>query len=302
MNWMPSYLRGIALGCAVLLPTGSLLALDPSKSVYQYNCQNWTRQNGLPADLITGVTQTKDGYIWLGTQKGLVRFDGVDFKVMNIALPQGQNQAIQSLCRSKDGGMWLSISRGNFGFYDGQKFFPVENQRWPETSTEATPVFETSDGAVWTGSDHGLGRWVKGKPLATFLDERYKSHVLSFCEGPGGRVWIGTVEQGLLYWQDGKLAPFPDESLKNDTIFSVAEGSDGRIWVGTGNGLLCYDSKFQPVQIPDFYNEVSILPGGSSRRGLDWHSRSGLARYENGEFTYAAEDGRIGERRDHEPL
>ena len=95
MNWMPSYLRGIALGCAVLLPTGSLFALDPAKSVYQYNCQNWTRQNGLPADLITGVTQTKDGYIWLGTQKGMVRFDGVDFKLMNIALPEGQSQANQ---------------------------------------------------------------------------------------------------------------------------------------------------------------------------------------------------------------
>jgi ligand-binding sensor domain-containing protein/signal transduction histidine kinase/PAS domain-containing protein len=284
MNWLKPFLRRIAPACAVLLSAGSLLALDPAKSVYQYNCQNWTRQNGLPADLIIGVTQTKDGYIWLGTQQGLVRFDGIDFKVMNIALPPGQSQEIRSLNKAKDGGLWLSINRGNFGFYDGQRFSAIEDQRWSGTSTEATPVFEASDGAVWTGSDYGLGRWVKGKPLETFIDEDYKSHVLSICEGPRGRVWVGTAGQGLLYWQDGKLVLFPDDSLKNDNIFTVAEGLDGKIWVGTGNNLLCYDSKFQPVQISGFSSGDRIIV--VDRHGVVWiGTAGGLVRYYNGEFT-----------------
>ena len=73
----------MAAACLFLLSAGSLLALDPAKSVFQFNCQSWTRQNGLPPDTITAVTQTKDGYIWLGTQKGLVRFDGFEFKSLS---------------------------------------------------------------------------------------------------------------------------------------------------------------------------------------------------------------------------
>ena len=103
MNCVRPWLRSIALCCAVLLSAGSLFALDPAKSVYQYNCLNWTRRNGLPADLITGVTQTKDGYIWLGTQKGMVRFDGVDFKLHTMALPEGQSQEIRSVSRASVG-------------------------------------------------------------------------------------------------------------------------------------------------------------------------------------------------------
>lgn len=101
MNRLMPFLRRIAPGCAVFLTAGSLLALDPAKSIYQYNCQNWTRQNGLPADLITDVTQTKDGYIWLGTQKGMVRFDGIDYKLINIAVPAGHSQEIQSLSKAR---------------------------------------------------------------------------------------------------------------------------------------------------------------------------------------------------------
>ncbi|MGP8198316.1 MAG: two-component regulator propeller domain-containing protein, partial [Limisphaerales bacterium] len=286
MNWLKPWLGRTALICAVLLSAGSMFALDPARSVYQCNCQNWTRQNGLPADLITGVTQTKDGYIWLGTQKGMVRFDGVDFKLHTMALPEGQSQEIRSLNRARGGGLWLCISRGNFGFFDSRKFSPIDDTRWAGTSANSNPVLETSDGAVWTGSDQGLGRWVKGKPQETFFDTNYQNVVLCFWEGAGGRVWMGTAERGLLYWQNGRLATFPDESLEKDNIFSVVEGTDGRIWVGTGNNVHCYDSKFQPIQIPSLYNEVHSILVDS--HGVVWVGTlgSGLARYENGQYTW----------------
>ena len=262
------------------------MALDPAKSIYQYNCKNWTRQNGLPADLITGITQTKDGYLWLGTQKGLVRFDGLEYQLFNVALPQGQSQEIRSVAKSREGGLWLFISRGNFGYYDGQKFSPIDDERWAGTSTESTTILETPDGAVWTGSSFGLVRWAKGKPRDTFFDGTYWNHILSFGEGSRDRVWIGTVEAGLMYWEDGRLVPFPDASLKKDNIFAVAEDLQGRIWVGTGNSLRCYDSNFQPVPLPAFFNEVRTLL--VDRQGAVWVGTpgAGLARFQNGGFTW----------------
>ena len=75
-----------------LLLAGRAFALDPTRSIYQYNCQNWTRHNGLPANKINSITQTRDGYLWLGTPIGLVRFSGLEFKAVPIDLPQAQRQ------------------------------------------------------------------------------------------------------------------------------------------------------------------------------------------------------------------
>ena len=233
------------------------------------------RQNGLPADLITGIIQSKDGYIWLGTQKGLVRFDGIEYKLANVPLPKGQSQEIRSLARARDGGIWLSVSRGNFGYYNGQKFDPIEDERWAGSSINSTTIMETSEGAVWTASDDGLGRWVPGNLHDAFFDTNYGNIALSCYEDSHGRVWVGTAEHGLLYWQNGKLIPFPDDSLKQDNIFAVAEDLEGNIWVGTGNNLHCYDSTFHRKQIPPFYNEVRDHSGGSRRRGLGGHPGGG---------------------------
>src|ERR1041385_2718961 len=73
------------------VPMGS--ALDPAKTVFQYSCQTWRRHNGLSANGIHAITQTKDGFIWLGTQKGLIRYDGLEFKAFTLpSLPLFEHQ------------------------------------------------------------------------------------------------------------------------------------------------------------------------------------------------------------------
>src|ERR1041384_4740735 len=108
------------------------LALDPAKSVFQYNCRTWTRQSGLSASGINAITQTKDDFIWLGTQKGLVRYDGVEFR--SIILPSVRlfrHQGISSLSPTPMGDLWFGIPNGSFGLYrhDGE-FETITNQAW----------------------------------------------------------------------------------------------------------------------------------------------------------------------------
>lgn len=84
----------LALGCGLFLLPGRALALDPAKNLTQYNCQSWTRQSGLPANSVNAITQTKDGYLWFGTQKGLVRFDGREFRLFILpARPEFRRQS-----------------------------------------------------------------------------------------------------------------------------------------------------------------------------------------------------------------
>ena len=103
----------------------SSFALDPTKTIFQYNLQNWTRQEGLPSDKVTDITQTPDGYLWLGTQNGLVRFNGLDFKRVSVSTLQAGGQEIVSMTASKNGGLWLAINGGQFCYFDGRGFSVV---------------------------------------------------------------------------------------------------------------------------------------------------------------------------------
>lgn len=110
------------LGAILWLWPLSLVALDPGKSVFQFNCQNWTRQSGLPANKINDVIQTNDGYLWLATQHGLIRFDGLEFKVVPINLAQAGSEEVRKLYKANEGGLWFANNDGGYGGYDGRIF------------------------------------------------------------------------------------------------------------------------------------------------------------------------------------
>jgi PAS domain S-box-containing protein len=262
------------------------LALDPAKSIYQYNCRNWTRQNGLPVNGISAMTQTRDGYLWLGTQKGLVVFDGVQFNL--ISLPnqhQFWNQTISSLTTSKDGGLWFGINGGSFGYYDGREnFSSIESNKWVTPQMNVQQVHEASDGSLWVGAYSGAARFIKGRTNDTIVNEQLWN-VTAIYEDSRHRIWLGTTEQGLYYWEGGKFILFPDATLKKETIFAVVIDTVGRLWVGTQWGLRCYDSDFKPKEILPFTTEVRALL--VDRNGTMWIGTSGegVLRYQNGEIS-----------------
>jgi ligand-binding sensor domain-containing protein len=78
----PAFLTGTALA-ATLLFSSPAAALDPEKFITQYTHQAWRTEEGLPQNSVQAIAQTRDGYLWLGTQEGLVRFDGVRFAVFD---------------------------------------------------------------------------------------------------------------------------------------------------------------------------------------------------------------------------
>ncbi len=272
-------------------------ALDPAKSVYQYNCQSWTRREDLPVNSINAITQTKDGYLWFGTSKGLVRFDGVDFTVIGVPDHiQFRSRVISSLANSKAGGLWFGINAGSLGYYDGQNFHPVTNVSWVERNMNVRSVLEDSNAVVWVAAQAVTGRFVKGTTNELSFSNRASgneiSDGMSVCSGSKGRVWMGTVRRGLYYWQDGKITLFPDDSLNQSIIFAVAEDFAGQIWVGTENGLRCYDANFQRKKIGDpVFDEVRALL--VDRHGVVWvgTSGNGLMCYKNGQFAALKKTG-----------
>jgi ligand-binding sensor domain-containing protein len=115
------YLKALLAVCFCYALTMPALALNPRRALTQYTRTLWTQENGLPQDTVRAITQTKDGFLWLGTDEGLAEFDGydfVDFNKENGALP---NNSIAALWASSDGSLWIGTP-GGLTRYKDRKF------------------------------------------------------------------------------------------------------------------------------------------------------------------------------------
>ena len=182
----------VLLGLALLsiLNCSRALALDPSRSVFQYNCQTWSRQNGLPANGVNAIIQTKDGYLWLGMAVGLVRFDGSEFKLLDMAhIPQLRSSIVTGLSGSRTGGLWFGLERSAYGFCDGKDLSFRGKDAWGGLAQNIHSVLEVGDGSLWIAAETRSGRVTRDGNYQTFPGIN-NADVTAECEGSQGRVWL----------------------------------------------------------------------------------------------------------------
>src|ERR1039458_3243585 len=101
--WLAAALCGTAL-CG--------WALNPRTSLTQYSRTVWNQTDGLPQDTIRAITQTADGYLWLGTDEGLARFDGYEFTTFDKRDGDLPSNSITALAATADGGLWIGTTSG----------------------------------------------------------------------------------------------------------------------------------------------------------------------------------------------
>ncbi|MGD0815851.1 MAG: two-component regulator propeller domain-containing protein [Verrucomicrobiota bacterium] len=262
------------------------LALDPGKSIFQYNCRTWTRQNGLPAGGVNAIAQTADGYLWLGTAAGLVSFDGIEFKSHDLS--HLQSRIVTSLARSSDGGLWLGLGQGSFAYFDGQNVTSQGREAWGGVNLSIQSILETPDHAVWLGAETQFATLSKEHLFKTLND----FDTTALMQDSKGRIWIGTAHRGLFWWENGTLTQFPGHAVDNQEIRALAMDTNGWIWIGTDWGPMCYDSNYVRKNFPSpWYPTRALLV---DREGTLWMGTtgSGLIKYQNGTTTaFRKQDG-----------
>ena len=299
-----------AFACAAIL-TGAFsftLALDPTIPLAQLGRDAWDSDTGLPQNTVGPILQTRDGYLWLGTQEGLVRFDGVRFTVFDTrntaALKDGW---VQSLCQARDGTLWVGTLRGLVRLQNG------EFRGWPSDSlSEATiqALFESQDGSLWVGSDRGLSRirggredpapaqgrfsgvsvraiaedregslWIASQRglarirdgVVTLLDSKtgIAGLPLALFADSDGSVWVGTT-LGILRWKTGRIRSYgPADGLRSTRARAVYRDRGGRVWVGTDEGLFAFCGQ-RFVRYPGTLSSNRILSLFEDREGSLW--------------------------------
>jgi len=191
-----------ALGTVcVLLWCPHALALDPSLDVSQYAHTAWTYREGLQGAIYT-IAQTPDGYLWLGTQSGVVRFDGV--RAVPLPLAPGQqltNTAAAALLSAPDGTLWIGTLDGLVSWKNGQVTeYPALAHR------TILALLRDRDGTVWVGGfggATGILCAIGGRSTTCFGDDgSLGTAVATLYEDSDGSLWVGAAT-GLWRWRPG---------------------------------------------------------------------------------------------------
>ena len=232
------YLR--FLGFVLLLITAfeEGLALDPNRAISQYVHDVWQSEDGLPQNSVESMAQTNDGYLWLGTLEGLVRFDGLRFTVFDKDNTKGiNNNWIHVLCEDREGTLWIGTDGGLTRLQGGEfETFTVEDGLIHE---RIRSIYQDRNGRIWIGTEGGLSRFDQGK-FTSFAAPNRLSHpsVYSIHEDRQGNLWLGTGGGGLNRFQDGKFSVYTtQDGLSHNFIRAIHEDVQGNLWLGTDGGL-----------------------------------------------------------------
>ncbi len=196
----------------------------------QYTQTRWSKADGLPQSSVTAVLQARNGYLWLGTQEGVVRFDGHHFTVFKAAQHAGlPSNDVTALAEDAEGGIWVGTTRG-LARWDGAFF-----RRVLQTGDVDVRALHARGRAVWVGTLEGLVR-IEGEGAARFsTDEGLPSPiVISVGSDAEGRVWAGTLA-GLVRVDGSRVVPAPEVAGE---VRALHLAPDGRFFAGTDAGLM----------------------------------------------------------------
>ncbi len=274
----------------LLLASISSPALDPNRSLNEFGHQAWTTENGLPQNTVQAIVQTQDGYLWIGTQEGLVRFDGLNFAVFDKEnTPAFKSNDIRFLRPDKQGRLWISTSYGLVCRHNGQFTSYTINEGLPDNSVG--PVVEDVNGNIWIGTAAGLARFEGGKFKTLTVDEGLARNVIQFLTSRAdGTLLVGT-SAGIQSLSGDRFNTFPiPADILPANITAIAETQNGQLWLATLDGLFSlHGATATPIALPN--NRVNALC--VDREGTLWiGTAAGVARLRNGKAeTFTAANG-----------
>jgi len=308
--------RGALAALALVYLAACVHALDPRRMASQYMQENWGSERGFPGGKVSAIAQTSDGYLWIGTDKGLVRFDGLNFRVFSQAIPMSMPIGpVQALLTDSEGNLWVLLeSTKILRYHDGK--FELGRE---EAEYGVTAMGRRGDGTVLFSSvAYGMFAYNKGKfevlqprrgesdsgtnaatepndtlssrlAWATSVASHHiaepSSSVVSMVESSTGKMWLGTRDKGLFSVHDGQISPLADGRPSGE-LTCLLPMESGKLWVGTEKGLMVWNgASFSQSDVPSTLREAKVLAMIRDRDSNIWvGTTNGLLRYNDASF------------------
>ena len=278
-GWLAVLLLGI---CA------PAFALDPSLQPSQYVLDNWQIPEGLPQTSVQAIARTPDGYLWVGTQEGLARFDGVRFTVFDTGNEPGlPDKYISVLLVDRSGRLWIGTRSGLAVLENGH--FTTFNKSAGLAHAYVRAITEGGAGRLWVGTENGL--FEVGNEDAKSFDASSglrDSRIRVLHEDHAGVLWVGTGA-GLQRFDGRRFdAVLLGPGSADVPVTAIHEDTDGTLWMGTGTGALYrgtgdhFDTVAEPGHLGSIVRTLTRDRDGSLWIGTN---AGGLVRWQNGKFS-----------------
>jgi ligand-binding sensor domain-containing protein len=244
-------------------------ALDPSQDLGQYAHTSWKIRDGFTKGRINDIAQPPDGYLWLGTDFGLLRFDGV--RATPWQPPGDQHlpsNEVWSLLAARDRTLWIGTAKGLASWKDGKL------TQYPEfAGYHVAKLLEDHEGTVWaSGLGYPSGKLCaiqKGNVHCDGADRGLGSGIYGLYEDSKGNLWAGALD-GLWRWKPGPPHFYPVPGSV-DSIRAFGEDSDGTLLISTRAGTRRFvDGSTGPYPLPGAAQQTQVEMLLRDREGDLW--------------------------------
>ena len=268
--------RSVIAAAAIFSAAATGIALEPTTQLASYGRQAWGMENGLPQNTVQALAQTKDGFIWLGTEVGLVRFDGTSFQVFDKnTMPALPGNDVRCLLAGNDGALWIGTSEGLARWMDGAVRFFTTKDGLPGNNIQK--LFVGNSGDVSAITENGIGKiedgrasrdtWIYEENLPGPLpDYRFR---VSLRQGQLADANTTTLAIGQ---GGGRVIRFHvGAEIPGTRIQQLYLDHEGTLWVGTNRGLARWaNGKLERMPVTDPLASASVLTLMEDREGNIW--------------------------------
>jgi ligand-binding sensor domain-containing protein/signal transduction histidine kinase len=266
------------------------LALGTAKPLKQYGRQTWQSDTGLPQNTVHAIVQTRDGYLWMATEGGLVRFDGQDLRTFDPGnTPQLPSGSINDLAADQQGTLWISTAEGLVTLTGGRFTTLTTANGLPSNIVRF--IYPRRDGGVLAATASGLA-----------LGDSRGFHALpaipsgiapgQVAEDASGTLSIASGQQ-LFSLPSGSTTPSAQTVAGAGDIQAIASSAAGDLWIGGRGGLiLLHNGRPVPLNLGRSRLNITALlaaPNGDLLIGTD----SGLLEYTRGSLKHLGEKSGI---------
>lgn len=224
------------------------LSLDAGAS--PYISHGWRMDDGLPDNRVQAITQTPDGYIWVGTHNGLAKFDGVHFVAQDVnSTFRLINSSVTCLCAGHDGALWIGSEYGGVVCSRGTEVLHL-TARTGLAGDSVKTIVEAGDHSLWIGTTTGLSHYYSGMFSNYTRKEGLSSeNIRSGLEDSDGNLWF-TTDHGLSRVNGKTITALT--RVPGDSLTGIWQDIPGRLWIGSDRGLIfsrngsfhAYDQKY----------------------------------------------------------
>jgi signal transduction histidine kinase/uncharacterized protein (DUF2141 family) len=274
-----------AFGAAALALAPAARALEPSRALTQFVHRIWQTQQGLPESPISDIFQSRDGYLWVATQTGMARFDGVRFTPLERVYEHAPaGEWVREAFEDESGTLWLATNdSGVYAVRNGGTTNYGHAEGLPANLIQC--LAPGAGGSVWACTENGVARIDPGKtPAVTtygIADGLAGPRVWSGCVDAEGSFWAGGDNARLSVWRNGAFHVIRLEGIPETASTRALECDGGTVWAGTTNGLV----RIQPDGRQKLYTTAAglvdnfILSLDKGSHGTLWiGTRNGFSR------------------------